>query len=47
MHMTITIHPRIVLDKMMPGIYAAKALEQHLCERFNDAVNVRIFIPSV
>jgi hypothetical protein len=29
------------------GIYAVKALEQHLCERFNDPDNVHVFIPSV
>ncbi len=29
------------------GIYAAKALVQHLCERFNDPDNVHVFILSV
>jgi hypothetical protein len=29
------------------GIYAAKALVQHLCERFNNPDNVQVFIFSV
>jgi hypothetical protein len=28
------------------GIYAAKALVQHLCERFHDLDNVHIFTPG-
>ena len=33
--------------QLTAGICAAKALVQHLCERFNDPDNVHIFIPSV
>jgi hypothetical protein len=29
------------------GMYAAKALVQHLCERLNDPDNVQIFILNV
>jgi hypothetical protein len=28
------------------GMYAAKALVQHLCERFHDPENVHIFSPA-
>jgi len=33
--------------QLTAGICAAKALVQHLCERFHDPDNVHIFIPGV
>jgi hypothetical protein len=33
--------------QLTAGIYAAKALVQHLCKRFNDPENGHIFIPDV
>jgi hypothetical protein len=35
------------VDKMTTGIYAAKALEQHLCKRLDDTDSLHVFILSV
>jgi len=32
---------------LLAGIYAAKALEQHLCERFNDPDTLHVYIPNI
>jgi hypothetical protein len=41
----MSCHYLIIL--LTAGIYAAKALVQHLCECLNDPANVHIFIPGV